>query len=160
MKGDCMKGGSMNERYEPSTASLTYTTRLHLHAGKKGTLQLRPGGEPTGKVADVGKTDAGRVPRLARLMALAIRFETLIRAGEVTDYADLARLGHVTRARVTQIMNLLLLAPKIQEEILFLPTVVAGREPLKEWHVRPIVAELRWGMQSRSWAKLKQRVGI
>jgi alkylated DNA nucleotide flippase Atl1 len=46
-------------------------------------------------------------------MALAIHFEDLIRQGVVTDYADLARLGHVTRARVTQIMNL-----RLQEELL------------------------------------------
>ncbi len=51
-------------------------------------------------------------------MALAIHFEDLIRQGVVTDYADLARLGHVTRARVTQIMNLRLLAPEIQEDLL------------------------------------------
>ena len=37
---------------------------------------------------------------------------------EVRDYADVARLGYVTRARVTQIMNLALLAPDIQEELL------------------------------------------
>jgi hypothetical protein len=47
-----------------------------------------------------------------------IHFEDLIRQGVVTDYADLARLGHVTRARVTQIMNLRMLAPKIQEQLL------------------------------------------
>jgi hypothetical protein len=37
----------------------------------------------------------------------------MIERGEVRDYADLARLGYVTRARLTQIMNLLLLAPDI-----------------------------------------------
>lgn len=57
----------------------------------------------------------GRVPRIARLMALAIRFEQLISTGEVKDYAELARLGNVSRARITQIMNLRLLAPDIQE---------------------------------------------
>lgn len=41
---------------------------------------------------------SGRVPRVARFMALAIRFEQLIRDGQVSDYAQLARLGHVTRA--------------------------------------------------------------
>ena len=55
------------------------------------------------------------VPQVARLMALAIRFEGMIARGEVKDYADLARLGHVTRARVTQVMNLLNLAPDRQE---------------------------------------------
>ena len=51
----------------------------------------------------------------------------MIRCGVVADYADLARLGQVIRARVTQIMNLLNLAPDIQEEILFLPRVVERR---------------------------------
>jgi hypothetical protein len=54
------------------------------------------------------------------------------------DQADLARLGNVSRARVTQIMNLLQLAPDIQEAILFLPRTVKGRDPIREKHVRPI----------------------
>lgn len=45
---------------------------------------------------------------------------------DARDYADLARLGHVTRPRLTQIMELFLLAPDIQEEILFLPAVTSG----------------------------------
>ena len=53
-------------------------------------------------------------------MALAIRFGDLMRSGEVTSYAELARLGRVTRARMTQVMSLLSLGPNIQEEILFL----------------------------------------
>ncbi len=44
---------------------------------------------------------------IAKLMALAIRFEQMAWGGEVADYAELARLRHVTRARMTQIMNLL-----------------------------------------------------
>jgi hypothetical protein len=52
-------------------------------------------------------------------MALAIKFQDLVDRGEVRDYADLARLGYVTRARITQIMNLLLLAPDIQEQLIF-----------------------------------------
>jgi len=47
-----------------------------------------------------------RIPRVTRLMALAIKFEEIVDRGEVRDYADLARLGHVTRARMSQIMNL------------------------------------------------------
>jgi hypothetical protein len=53
-----------------------------------------------------------RIPRITRLMALAIKFQAMIDRGEVKDYADLARLGIVTRARITQIMNLSLLAPE------------------------------------------------
>jgi len=59
-----------------------------------------------------------RIPRITRLMALAIKFQDMVDRGEVRDYAEIARLGYVTRARMTQIMNLLNLAPDIQEQIL------------------------------------------
>ena len=72
----------------------------------------------------------------------------------MADYADLARLGHVTRARVTQIMNLLQLAPEIQEALLFLPRTVKGRDPIRETHIRPIAAELEWRKQRRLWKGL------
>lgn len=77
-------------------------------------------------------------------MALAIRFDKLIRSGEVSDYAELARLGHVSRARITQIMNFLNLAPDIQEELLFLPRTQLDRDPVREHHIRPIIATLDW----------------
>lgn len=65
------------------------------------------------------------VPRMAKLMALAIRFDQLLQNYEVASQAELARLGHVMRARLTQIMNLLNLAPDIQEKILLLPRLIA-----------------------------------
>jgi hypothetical protein len=75
----------------------------------------------------------------------------LISAGDVHHYADLARLGHVTRARLTQIMNLLNLAPDIQEEILFWPAVTEGSDPIRERQLRPIMATLDWNKQRRAW---------
>lgn len=87
-------------------------------------------------------------------MALAIRLDQLIRDGVVADQAEMARLGHVTRARVTQIMNLLCLAPDLQEEILFLPTFERGRNPLTEKQLRPIAATPEWRKQRRMWARL------
>ena len=89
-------------------------------------------------------------------MALALRFEGLLARGEVRDYAELARLGHVTRARVTQVMNLLMLAPDIQEALLFLPAVEAGRDPLREWQVRPVAAQPLWPEQRRMWNRLNR----
>ena len=83
-------------------------------------------------------------------MALA-RFEKLVRDGVVADYAELARLGHVTRARVTQIMNLLHLAPDIQEAILLLPAVARGKDPLTERVLRPIAAVPNWNAQRQLW---------
>ena len=90
------------------------------------------------------------VPRIARLMALAIRFDGLLRAEEFRDYAELARLGRVTRARMTQIMKLLDLAPDIQEQILFLP-IVKG---LNERNLRPIVSRIDWQEQRRIFQKI------
>ena len=84
-------------------------------------------------------------------MALAIRFEQLIREGTVKDQADLARLAHISRARVTQIMDLLLLAPEIQEEILFLPVVERGKDLITERSMRQIAAESSWLSQHRFW---------
>jgi hypothetical protein len=99
--------------------------------------------------------EQGNVSRVSKLMALAIRFDGLVRRGEVRDYADLARLGYVTRARITQIMNLLNLAPDIQEAILFLPRTVSGRDPIKEKDVRPIAAVLHWTRQRKMWDEQK-----
>jgi hypothetical protein len=84
----------------------------------------------------------GRVPRVARLLAVARRFDELVQTGVAADYADLARLGHVTRARVTQIMNLLSLAPDIQEQILCRPAETSGKVPISERGTRGVVAEL------------------
>jgi len=86
-------------------------------------------------------------------MALAIKFDGLLRSGAVRDQAELADLGHVTRPRVTQIMNLLHLAPDIQEELLHLPRILRGCDPVTERHVRPIAAEVEWAKQRMMWAK-------
>lgn len=96
----------------------------------------------------------GNVPRVSKLLALAIRMEGLVQRGEVRDYADLARLGYVTRARITQIMNLLNLAPDIQEDLLFLPRTLKGYDPIREKDMRPIAAVPFWQRQRKMWAKL------
>src|SRR5579864_5556192 len=87
----------------------------------------------------------GRPPRIACLLALAHRFDELVQSGVVKDYAELARLGHVTRARVTQIMNLLNLAPEIQEYLLWLPS--SGGKVITERDLRRIAGEVRWDRQ-------------
>jgi hypothetical protein len=93
-------------------------------------------------------------------MALAIGFEELLRSAEVHDYAELARLGHVSRARITQIMNLRLLAPDIQEQILFLPSFQHGRDTIHLALVQPVALEPDWRRQRQRWAALlRQRCG-
>ena len=82
------------------------------------------------------------IPRTTRLMALAIKFQDMVDRGEVRDYADLARLGYVSRARVTQIMNLLNLAPQIQESLLFECPAIC------EHHIRRVVRMVLWDEQA------------
>ncbi|AMV25245.1 hypothetical protein VT84_12670 [Gemmata sp. SH-PL17] len=139
-----MSTGTTNPTSAPSALTVAGT----IHFARRGrTKELRAGPAPI-------PHEPGRVPRVSRLLALALRFEDLIRAGEVTDHAELARLGHVTRARVSQIMALLHLAPEIQEHILFLPKVMRGRDPLILSDLRPIAAVPDWRRQRKMWAEL------
>ena len=105
---------------------------------------LTPGAEP------------GKIPRISRLMSLAIKFQGLIREGIVEDYADLARLGFVSRSRMTQVMSLLNLAPDIQEEILTLPRTVLGHDPIVERDVRRICQVDIWERQRILWTQLRR----
>ena len=105
-----------------------------------------------GRIGSVAAIDRpGKLPRVTRLMALAIKFQDMVARSEVRDYADLARLGHVTRARITQIMNLLNLAPDIQEAILLLPPTTSGRDPISERGVRKLTAIVLWSRQRKVW---------
>lgn len=131
------------------TKSLKFQTTVHFRCGRKGRKHLETGRPSTTPI------QPGRVPRVTRLMALAIRFDRLIRDGVVADQAELARLGHVTRARITQIMNLLHLAPDIQEALLFLPRVQRGKDPIQERQLRPIAAVPGWRKQRRLWRDLR-----
>ena len=101
---------------------------------------------------------ASRPPRIACLLALAHRFDELVRLGAVRDYAELARLGHVTRARVTQIMNLLNLEPDIQEYLLWLPPR-SGRR-ITEREMRQIAGEVRWDRQRVLFRQHQQRASV
>ncbi|UCC31466.1 MAG: hypothetical protein JSU86_04160 [Phycisphaerales bacterium] len=97
----------------------------------------------------------GRIPRISRLMALAIRFDRLIREGKVTGLSELACLAHVTQPRMTQIVNLNHLAPDIQEWLLFLPRVTSGRDRVHERALRPVTVEIDWKRQRRRWARVR-----
>jgi len=104
------------------------------------------------RAGDPATPPTPRISRITRLMALAIKFEEMIRRGEVRDYAELARLGHVTRARITQIMNLLSLAPEIQGQLLLPESSTAT---VRESHLRRIVSLFDWTEQRHRWASLR-----
>jgi hypothetical protein len=126
------------------------TYALDFCAGRKGPRENKTlssdGRGPAGELA-------GSIPRIARLMALVIRFESLLREEKIRDYTELARLGRVTRARMTQIMKLRYLAPDIQEQILFLPSV----QGLNERSLRPVVSRIDWGEQRRLFRRIADR---
>jgi hypothetical protein len=98
----------------------------------------------------------GRVPRISRLMALAVRLEGLVRAGRVKDYAELARLGGVSRARVTQLLNLRNLAPSIQERLLFLEGEAGA---IQERALRGVAQSVNWEEQQRRFQELVGATG-
>jgi hypothetical protein len=98
----------------------------------------------------------GRIPRVSKLMALAIRFDQMLVNGEIASMSELARLAHVSQPRMTQIMNLLHLAPDIQDELLNLPPVQAGEDPITERDLRPITALRSWAAQQQAWWRYRQ----
>ena len=134
--------------WNEATGRETLIRKLHFRTGRHGRKQLSDEAPP----AEQSATES--VPRLARLMALALRLEGLVRDGRVSDYAELARLGRVSRARLSQILSLVLLAPDIQERLLLLPGGPSGRGTLTERQLRPIAAEPDWQRQRRLWQRL------
>jgi len=97
----------------------------------------------------------GHLPRVVRQLAFAHEIDRRLRVGELSDLATVARRAGLTRARITQILGLLLLAPDIQQDILALPPFTRGRDPLPERALRPLVAEPDWTAQRRLWAGLR-----
>jgi len=127
----------------------TIERQVHFrHAGHGQGKQVREGSAP-----DRPNVPFGRVPRVTKLMALALRFDELLRTGAIANYAELALLGHVTSARVSQILNLIYLAPDIQEALLFLPLTERGRDPIILADLQPIAALSDWRKQRRRWAE-------
>jgi len=101
---------------------------------------------------DAGSSATDRVPRVARMLALAHHWRGMIRDGVVKDQAALARLVGVSRARITQVMDLLYLAPEIQEQILFLHGVTRRRDPISHRDLLAIAARPLWRDQRAHWA--------
>jgi hypothetical protein len=131
----------MNE--ENSAVEIRF--RLHAPAGVAGT-EARTEAPPSG---------SGSLPRVAQVLALAIHFQAMIQRGEARDYANLARLGCLTRERMSQIMELVWLAPDIQQKILEFRTTNGTR--FTEVAVRKIAGALSWKDQREAWRELQDR---
>jgi hypothetical protein len=94
-----------------------------------------------------------RPARIARMLAQAHHLQAEVDCGKYLDRADLARQAGLTRARVTQLLDLMLLAPDIQEEILFLDAV-DGAEPVSERALRKVTRHMPWVEQRTAWAEI------
>jgi hypothetical protein len=120
---------------------------LDFGTGKPGPIRKKLSTNPNSRHGGASRC---AVSRIARLMALALRFEGLLREQTMQDYAELARGGGVTRARMTQIMKLLDLAPDIQERLLFLPPL----KGLNERSLRSVVRCIDWNEQRRVFEQM------
>lgn len=94
--------------------------------------------------------------RVARMLAFAHKLQEAIDNGEYIDRADAARKLGLTRARVSQLLDLLMLAPDIQEKILFMERV-DGVEPTSERALRDVIKQLNWQSQVDSWRKISKK---
>lgn len=90
---------------------------------------------------------AGPTP-IARRIALAHHIEALIARGDLRDFADAARRLGVSRARLTQIADLALLAPDIQAAVLL------GRCEPRDRHLRAVGRHALWTNQRRAFRSL------
>ena len=109
------------------------------------------------KTARVTLAQSGRVPRIAKLVALASRMQSMIESGEVESFQQLAELGRISQPRMTQIMSLLNLSPDIQEELLYLREVIQGKATIHERLLRPLTTEMDWKVQRKMWGRNTKR---
>jgi hypothetical protein len=121
----------------------------HRHGGYH--VEMRGGEDPQPNEV---QAKPERVPRISRLMALAIHCKNLLETGAVADLTTMARLAHVTQPRMTQILNLNHLAPDIQEDLLFLNPLEEGKPSISEKQLRRLSGILGWGEQRREWRAL------
>jgi len=98
---------------------------------------------------------AEHIPKITLLLVLGHHFERLVRDGVVKDLADIARRTGLTRARVSQITGMTMLAPDIQEAILDLKLTAAGEDPVHERSLRKVVSEPSWRRQRKFWSALR-----
>ena len=130
----------------------TLEIQFRLHPSPSSGSEAPPRGETL--------SARGQLPRATQVLALAIHFQEALLRQEARDYADLARLGGVSRERISQIMKLLWLAPSIQQEVLYLPPTPGGRYPISELSLRRVATLLPWGAQIAEWVRLKEHLWV
>lgn len=97
-----------------------------------------------------------RPAKVAQQLALAHHLQGAIDRGEIADMAAVARKLGLTRARISQLFDLTLIAPDLQARILELEAV-DGAEPMSERALRGLARAGTWAEQRAEWAVLLRR---
>jgi site-specific DNA recombinase len=139
--------------YDGSTRQVSLRLRDGTRIGYTLPVVVRPG------VSAAQTKHTGNVPRVSRLMALAVRLERLVAKGSTAGRGDLAAAGQISRPRLSQILRLRELAPAIQEEILFLPKTLTGRDPVTERALRQLTGIIDWDEQVKQFRCLMDTAG-
>ena len=93
-------------------------------------------------------------PRLRQLLLLAYQTQELIRSKKAAGLKQVSGWTGISHQRLNQIMNLLLLCPSIQEEIILSSNKQLFKIP--EYSIRQITKEPDWDEQHILWKKLSQ----
>jgi hypothetical protein len=134
---------------------ITLKSKINVQVVAKGKRQFLP---MNGEVATSNIPIQPKLPRISRLMALAIHFDEMLRTGVVTDMIELAHRAKVSQPRMTQILALNLLAPDIQDALLNLQAT-KGKPAIHEKRLRFLTAVPDWTEQRKIWAALKRPIG-
>ena len=133
---------TQNTGYRKQTVEIALGPKRAFENGNIGTLTRRV---PAARVVSAVPPRRGKpkspkdpkTPRVVELLRKAIEWQALLESGEAANQAEIAGREGITRARVTQVMGMLRLAPEIQQHILFLPDMVR-RPAITERALRPI----------------------
>ncbi len=128
--------------YREQTVEIALGPKGAFENGNIGTLTRRV---PADRVVSAVPPPRGKpklprepkTPRVAELLRKAIAWRALLESGEASNQAAIARSEGITRARVTQVLGMLRLAPAIQQHILSMPETV-GRPTISERALRSI----------------------
>ena len=142
--------------------SVTVTYKFEVTRGRKGRKQLAPPAAPIEQDTPPASLrpviDPSSIPKLTRLLVLGHHFERLVRDGVVVDYTQLARLTGLSKARVTQILNLTMLPPDVQLEVLLLDGADVRRHRLFEkTAARLAAAHSDWNEQRAAWNSARKQ---
>lgn len=128
--------------YREQTVEIALGPKGAFENGNIGALMRRASPDQVVSEAPLNRGDPKaprepKTPRVVELLRKAVEWQVLLESGKIASQADIARRECITRARVTQVMGMLRLAPEIQGQILSMPDAV-GRPPVTERILRPI----------------------